>query len=207
MTSACWEGKPPESQGEVRRLRLIQDGRWRGLAAYGIQQHPGVEGRDRAGLPRRSPPRPHPQRRAAAPEPAGVTSSESGSAARWVRRRPPDPPSRSSADILLSSAWKCNLNSPLGPADTSLPDALPQPEPGLWEVTGWGQEPGAGGWAAASWACLSQKGLEGAGLELLPSASRRPRSQDGPTDACGSADGRGLYLFPIPNAPFSLDLG
>lgn len=33
------------------------------------------------------------------------------------------------------------------------------------------------------------------------------QSQGGSTDAWGSAEVRGLYLFPIPNAPFSLDLG
>lgn len=102
------------------------------LVPLGIQQLPGAERRA-------SPPLSSQAKSAAREQPRGLRASpppSPGSAARWFHRRPLDPPSWSLAEILLSSAWKCNLNSPLGPTDTSLPDALPQPEPGLWEVTG-----------------------------------------------------------------------
>lgn len=63
-----------------------------------------------------------------APRPRGTTSvapTPPCSAVRSFHTWPLLLPSRSSAEISLSSALKCNLNSPLGPAGASLADAFP----------------------------------------------------------------------------------
>lgn len=72
--------------------------------------------------------KPSQHQRGTARGPGGATSSAPASPAprrAHFTHSPRRPPSRSAAERSLSSALQSNPNSPLGPADASSPDALP----------------------------------------------------------------------------------